>query len=51
MKALGNLIVGTVGTAAASIAPEKAAAIFAGVSTGVWMLTQAVIAIRNETRK
>jgi hypothetical protein len=40
MKYAGNLILGTVGTTFAAIAPEKAAAIFAGVATGSWMLWQ-----------
>lgn len=46
-----NLGIGSLGTYLASIAPEKAAAIFAGVSTGVWMLTQAALALRKEFKK
>lgn len=50
-----NLFFGVTGTAAAwSFSAESGAhlaALFAGVCTGVWMLTQTAIALRKNRRK
>jgi hypothetical protein len=51
MKATGHFVVGVVGTAIASIEPDKAAAIFAGVSTGAWMLYQLGAAMYDRAKK
>jgi hypothetical protein len=43
--------VGVAGTTLAALTPESAAAIFAGIGTGVFMFTQTIIAVRNHRRK
>lgn len=43
--------IGIIGTAVAAVVPEKAAQVFAGLGTGIFMFTQTVIAIRNHRRK
>ena len=45
--------VGIIGTLGAVTLPplSESAAIFAGLATGVWMITQTVIAIKNNTKK
>lgn len=45
--------VGIIGTLGATVLPSlsQSAAIFAGLATGVWMVTQTVIAIKNNSKK
>lgn len=50
MRILANFGIGAGGTAV-TISLHDAAAVFAGICTGVWMITQTVIAIRNHLSK
>lgn len=52
MRHLQNFFIGTGGTfATIALSPEKWAAIFSGLSVGIWMLTQTYFLIRDKTRK
>lgn len=45
-----NSAIGVLGTIVAATTPEKAA-IFAGLATGCWMITQIALGIYDRTRR
>jgi len=49
VKTFVNGTVGVIGTVFASVEPEKAAAIFAGVMTGLWMLRQLWLSFQKKS--
>lgn len=48
VKTFVNGAVGVIGTAFAAVEPEKAAAIFAGVMTGLWMTRQLWLSFKKK---